>query len=315
MFPSLDFLAQANLMALSSLKLTENQLSIISETVLQSLPALTYLDLNDNPLTCACSNAGLNQWVLTNNQTQVVDGYQYTCAFPVSQQGNRLLDFDIHSCWVDANFLCFISSTSLVVLTLLTSFIYHFLRWHLAYAYYLFLAFLYDKKRRKKGTPDHYDAFVSYNVRDEAWVYRELLPVLEGQQGWRLCLHHRDFEPGKPIIENITEAIYGSRKTICVISQNYLQSEWCSREIQMASFRLFDEHKDVLILLFLEDIPAQQLSPYYRMRSLVKKRTYLSWPKAGQHTGVFWMNINRALETAESPTEHTHLLTGHPRGL
>ncbi|XP_018537426.2 toll-like receptor 13, partial [Lates calcarifer] len=145
-----------------------------------------------------------------------------------------------------------------------------------------------------------------------AWVYRELLPVLEGQQGWRLCLHHRDFEPGKPIVENITEAIYGSRKTICVISQNYLQSEWCSREIQMASFRLFDEHKDVLILLFLEDIPAQQLSPYYHMRSLVKKRTYLSWPKAGQHTGVFWMKISQALETAESPTEHTHLLTGNP---
>ena len=40
--------------------------------------------------------------------------------------------------------------------------------------------------------------------------------------------------PGKPIIENISDAIYGSRKTICVISHHYLESEWCSREIQMA---------------------------------------------------------------------------------
>lgn len=39
---------------------------------------------------------------------------------------------------------------------------------------------------------------------------------------------------GRPIIENITEAIYSSRKTICVISKYYLESEWCSREIQMA---------------------------------------------------------------------------------
>ena len=39
---------------------------------------------------------------------------------------------------------------------------------------------------------------------------------------------------GKPIIENITDAIYSSRKTICVISRHYLQSEWCSREIQIA---------------------------------------------------------------------------------
>lgn len=39
---------------------------------------------------------------------------------------------------------------------------------------------------------------------------------------------------GKPIMENITDAIYNSRKTICVISRSNLQSEWCSREIQMA---------------------------------------------------------------------------------
>lgn len=39
---------------------------------------------------------------------------------------------------------------------------------------------------------------------------------------------------GRPIIDNITDAIYGSRKTICVISRKYLESEWCSREIQTA---------------------------------------------------------------------------------
>uniref|UniRef100_A0A8C5GLV7 Toll-like receptor 13 n=1 Tax=Gouania willdenowi TaxID=441366 RepID=A0A8C5GLV7_GOUWI len=231
---SLDFLAQAKLLALSVLKLSNNDLSVINETVFQFLPALRYLDLSDNPLTCECSNSGFMQWIQTNNQTQVVNGYQYICAFPVRRQEEHFLDFDVHSCWMDRSFLCFISSTCLIMFVLLTSFIYHFLRWHLTYAYYLFLAFLYDNSRKKAGTPHRYDAFISYNVHDEAWVYRELLPVLEGQQGWRLCLHHRDFEPGKAIVENITDAIYSSRKTLCVISHHYLQSEWCSREIQMA---------------------------------------------------------------------------------
>ncbi|XP_039677457.1 toll-like receptor 13 [Perca fluviatilis] len=300
----LDFLGGANLLTLRWLKLKGNELSVINETALQCLPALTYLDLNNNPLTCECSNVGFSQWVQSNNQTQVVNGHQYTCAFPVSQQGNKFLDFDTSSCWIDPGFFCFVFSTCLILFTLLASFIYHFLRWHLAYAYYLFLAFVYDKRRGRKGSPHHYDAFVSYNVYDEAWVYEEMLPVLEGEQGWRLCLHHRDFEPGKPIIENITDAIYGSRKTICVISRHYLQSEWCSREIQMASYRLFDEQDDVLILLFMEDIPACELSLYYRMRSLVKRRTYLSWPQAGQHKGVFWENIRRALITPGSPTDN-----------
>ena len=76
-------------------------------------------------------------------------------------------------------------------------------------------------------------------------------------QSWREsraggCLHHRFFEPGKPIIDNITDAISGSRKTIGVISRRYLESEWYSREMQMASFSLFDEQKHVLILVFLD---------------------------------------------------------------
>ncbi|XP_039676586.1 toll-like receptor 13 [Perca fluviatilis] len=307
---SLDFLFQADLSALRCLKLSDNEITVINETVFQFLPALTYLDLENNPFTCDCSNAGFIQWVKNNNQTQVVNAYQYTCSFPWAEQGNKLLDFDILSCWMDVSFLCFISSTCLVVLTLLASFIYHFLRWQLANAYRLFLALLYDSRKRKAGTRHRYDAFISYNVDDEAWVYQKMLPVLEGEQGWRLCLHHRDFQPGKPIIENITDAIYSSRKTICVITRRYLQSEWCSREIQMASFRLFDDQKDVLVLLFLEEIPAHQLSPYYRMRKLVKKRTYLSWPQAGHHTGVFWQNVGRALETGDAPTETADLLTG-----
>ncbi|XP_041664230.1 toll-like receptor 13 isoform X2 [Cheilinus undulatus] len=306
---SLDFLIKANLSSLRWLKLTENEFTVVDETVLQSLPALTYLDLSGNPFTCNCLNSGFIQWVKSTNQTQVVNAYQYDCYFPPSKQGTKLMDFDVKSCWMDVGFLCYISSSSLVMLTLLTSFIYHFLRWQIVYAFLLFQAFLYDKRKGRKGAPHLYDAFISYNVEDEAWVYREMLPVLEGEQGWRLCLHHRDFQPGIPIMENIIDAIYSSRKTICVISRSYLQSEWCSKEFQMASFRLFDEKKDVLILLFLEEIPDQQLSPYYRMRKLVKKRTYLSWPKAGQHTGVFWQNVQRALQTGDAPTDGRDILT------
>uniref|UniRef100_A0A3B3UKL7 TIR domain-containing protein n=1 Tax=Poecilia latipinna TaxID=48699 RepID=A0A3B3UKL7_9TELE len=282
---------------LSDLKLLKSLTS-----VWEALPSLTYLDLSYNLFTCDCSNAGFIQWVKTNKQTQVVDAPQYKCSFPVSKEGTLLLDFHTQSCF-NGSFLCFISTTCLVVLTLLTSLVYHFLRQHLVYAFHLFLAFLYDSKRKKKNDGHQFDAFVSYNVHDEGWVYREMLPVLEGEQGWRLCLHHTYFQPGKPIIENITDAIYGSRKTICVISRSYLQSEWCSNEFQMASFRLFDEQKDVLILLFLEEIPAHHLSPYHRMRKLVKKRTYLSWPQAAQHPGVFWQNVQRALQAGGALTE------------
>ncbi|XP_029700411.1 toll-like receptor 13 isoform X2 [Takifugu rubripes] len=308
---SLEFLLQVDFSSLRDLRLCDNDITSINHTLFQFLPSLTLLDLTNNPLTCDCLNAGFILWVMDNNQTQVINGHQYSCSFPVAKKGTNLLDFEVQFCWIDVDFLCFLSSTCLVVLTLLTSFTYHFLRWQLLYAFHLFLAFIYDNRNRKQQNPLPYDAFVSYNVEDELWVYEEMLPALEDQQGWKLCLHHRDFQPGKPIMENITDAIYNSRKTICVISRSYLQSEWCSREIQMASFRLFDEQKDVLILLFLEEIPAHQLSPYHRMRKLLKRQTYLSWTQAGRHqAGVFWQNVQRALESGDAPHDQVDPLTG-----
>ncbi|XP_055081460.1 toll-like receptor 13 [Periophthalmus magnuspinnatus] len=260
---SLDFLSQANLTELQTLHLRANDLTVINEAVFETLPSLKYLELSDNPFACNCSNAGFIHWALTNKQVFVDGAYQYRCASPLSHKGLLLFDFNVQS-------------LALVLITL--------------------LAYMYHSKKRRQDYAHTYDAFVSYNVHDEDWVYKELVPELEERQGWRLCLHHRDFEPGKAIVENITDAIYSSRKTLCVISHQYLGSEWCSREIQMASFRLFDEQKDVLILLFLEEISPNQLNPFYRMRKWLRSRTYLSWSQARSHRGLFWERVRRALQ-------------------
>uniref|UniRef100_A0A3P9PSF1 TIR domain-containing protein n=1 Tax=Poecilia reticulata TaxID=8081 RepID=A0A3P9PSF1_POERE len=175
---SLDFLMLANLSALRFLNLADNDISVVNETVFQYLPSLTYLDLSNNPFTCECLNAGFIRWVKSNKQTQVFNGHQYVCSFPVSKRGTLLLDFDVKTCWEDGSFLYFISSTCLVVLTLLTSFVYNFLRWHLKYTFHLFWAFLYDSRKRKNMNPHQFDAFVSYNVHDEGWVYREIHPTV-----------------------------------------------------------------------------------------------------------------------------------------
>ncbi|XP_061614824.1 toll-like receptor 22 [Phyllopteryx taeniolatus] len=305
---SLDFLNDANLTNLEFLQARRNQYSVITKEQMGALPALVYLDLQGNSFLCACDNTWFLQW-LNKTETQVFDAYNFVCNYPQHLKGIKLLDLDVRSCSIDVEFIYFISTTCAILLFQLAAFTYHFLRWQLAYAYHLFLALLYKRKFRNRQPECLYDAFVSYNTHDEDWVFRELLPKLEEEQGWKLCLHHRDFEPGKPIIDNITQAIYASRKTICVISRRYLESEWCSREIQVASFRLFDEHKDVLILVFLEDIPVWELSPYYRMRKLLKKWTFLSWPRAAQCTDLFWEKLRQALKTRNNVGGELLLLT------
>ena len=193
---SLDFLLHANLTELEFLQVRKNAFSVIREPVMLSLSALTYLDLQGNSFTCDCDNRWFIQWVTTNKQTQVSDAYHFECNYPPSLKGRKLLEFDVDSCTVDVGFIWYISTACAVIMTVAVPFTHHFLQWQLVYAYYLMLAFLYNSKHKDKHA-HQYDAFVSYNANDEGWVLGELLPTLEDGQGWRLCLHHRDFLPGE----------------------------------------------------------------------------------------------------------------------
>ncbi|XP_029439400.1 LOW QUALITY PROTEIN: toll-like receptor 13 [Rhinatrema bivittatum] len=308
---TLDFVFGVNLSQLLILRAAGNQLNILERRHLAALPSLTFLDLRRNPLTCDCDNQWFLCWALNDTKTQVIHFYDYTCAYPPSSKGKKLSTFNTSSCTVDYEFILFISTLTAVTFMMTVCTFYHLWRWQVVCAYYLFLAFLYDKKQKRKPNymQQKYDAFISYNKHDEEWVIYDLLPKLEDYYKWKLCLHHRDFEPGKPILDNLVENIYASRKTICIISHHYLASEWCSREMQIASFRLFDEQKDVLVLIFLEEIPSYRLSPYHRMRKLVKKKTYLMWPRDKEAEPLFWHKLNLALKTSEGKEEENQILS------
>ncbi|KAM9309607.1 toll-like receptor 13 [Pholidichthys leucotaenia] len=186
-----------------------------------------------------------------------------------------------------------------------TPLLYVKLYWKTKYGYYVFRAWFSQQwsSFREEEEKCKYDAFISYNSSDEQWVMHQLLPNLERNgSNFKLCFHHRDFELGRDIVDNIVSAVYSSRKTICVVSRNFLQSEWCSLEIQLASYRLFDEHRDVLLLVFLEPISERQLSSYHRMRKVMLKKTYLQWPGSDcinpiQAQEVFWNQLRRAIRT------------------
>uniref|UniRef100_A0A670XW07 TIR domain-containing protein n=1 Tax=Pseudonaja textilis TaxID=8673 RepID=A0A670XW07_PSETE len=308
---SLNFFLSANLSRLTLFRATENDIDVITEEQLSTLPSLFFLDLRQNNFICTCSNQMFIQWSLQNPKTQVLHFYQYTCAFPQTYKGKPLWTFNTSSCFIDYEFILFIANATAVLSLMLICFFYQW-KFHMVYMFHLLLAYYIDKKQKRKGQGAgyEYDAFLSYNTHDEKWVEDNLLPVLEKQYNWKVCLHHRDFEPGRSIIENIVDNIYSSRKTICIISRHYLESEWCSKEIQVASFRIFDDHKDVLVLIFLEDIPAEYLSPYHRMRKLLKTKTYLKWPEDEREIPLFCHRLNMAMKTGDGKENENPVLAG-----
>ncbi len=70
-----------------------------------------------------------------------------------------------------------------------------------------------------------YDVFVSYSHKDKPWVGTVLVKALR-DSGLRVLVDETEFEPGKSSIENMTDAILHSRRTVAVLTPNWVGSEW-----------------------------------------------------------------------------------------
>lgn len=308
-----------DLKKLRTLQLNRNVMETIDVNVLEALPSLRYLDIRNTPLSCTCLNSELQKWALNNNRVQLVNMYNQKCP---SNLNKTFYNFKTNVCYVDLGEYLFITTSIVVFLFSISPVLYVKLYWKMKYSYYVFRSWFGDHWRglREEEEKCKYDAFISYNSSDEHWVLDQLLPNLEGNgSSLKLCLHHRDFELGRAIVDNIVSAVYGSRKTVCVVSRSFLRSEWCSMEIQLASYRLFHELRDVLLLVFLEPIPERELSAYHRMRKVMLKKTYLQWPGTDctdpvQAQNLFWNQLKRALGSENSRSqeaEHNERLDNH----
>ncbi|GHO90788.1 hypothetical protein KSF_008360 [Reticulibacter mediterranei] len=91
----------------------------------------------------------------------------------------------------------------------------------------------YRTSMKKNGNDEFaYDVFVSYSYEDRPWVRGTLLPTLEAQ-GLRVCIDFRDFVAGTPSVSEMERVIQSSRKTLLVLTPDYLKSSWSEFEYLM----------------------------------------------------------------------------------
>jgi nucleoside phosphorylase len=77
-----------------------------------------------------------------------------------------------------------------------------------------------------------YDVFISHSSKDKPWIVNTLLPQLQAE-GFKVWIDHENISVGSSILENIEQAILTSRKTILVMSPNYLEGNWCKTEFEI----------------------------------------------------------------------------------
>lgn len=75
------------------------------------------------------------------------------------------------------------------------------------------------------ATEFSHDVFVSYSHKDQQWVASVLVNTLR-ENGLKVMFDETEFQGGITSIENMTSAVAKSRRTVAVLTPNWVNSQW-----------------------------------------------------------------------------------------
>jgi hypothetical protein len=286
-----------NIKGLQFLDLSANKLNTFHKNTLPDnlVHGLKTLNLASNPYLCDCNLIWFIKWL---NNTKIIHQYpvMYKCVMPDYWKGKRLNTFS-EDCTehqtLTVTIIVVISCFLLVVMAITTISVYK-MRWHIRYWIYLIRA-KHANYIRFINMDYVYDGFVVYCDEDSEWVHEKLIPVLEEENEYRLCIHYRDFQPGRLIVDNIVENMKESRKVILVMSNAFARSEWCQFEVLLARDRFLKTGCDTLVTVLLEDISNRYFTN--ALKIILTSTTYATWSENEDGRRLFW---NQLLSTFHS---------------
>lgn len=221
-------------LSLKLLHLSSNFLASPDPVTFQSL---SFLSLAGNRFHCDCHLESFLTWLNVTNITFLGPVEEYRCEFPAALSNLPLLDYftivepcekDDEEAVQDLKFALFIFSALLIVTVILSGIVYARLRGHIFIIYKKIVGRVLEGPKPTSPVDEvQYDAFLCFSNSDYRWVEAALLKKLDNQFSeeniFRCCFEARDFLPGEDHLSNIRDAIWGSRKTVCIVSKEFLK--------------------------------------------------------------------------------------------
>ncbi|XP_046989092.1 toll-like receptor 2 type-2 [Schistocerca americana] len=295
---------------LSRLDISDCKINVVTEEMQKSFEYLQELDLGGNPFDCSdCSVPDFRGWLLSINETKYHPNLlnhgkhdDLTCVHPENLAKRLIVSVDDFS-HCEPNYIILIGVPLLTVIALgaFSIFVLHFYRYEITYILHLVKIRKLRLANAAMTRNFQYDAFVSYSGKDRNWVIKKLVPQLEnGPEKYMLCLHERDFILGSVISRNIASFMQQSKNTIIILTTNFVNSQWCQWELEMANHKVFAEDREFLIFIELERLERQKLPRH--LRYLMDTRTYLEWPVPEDMSSETEINLWKRLRKSLGPS-------------
>ncbi|CAL1543834.1 unnamed protein product [Lymnaea stagnalis] len=164
-----------------------------------------------------------------------------------------------------------------VVIVVLSTIITPIVLWHMRVIFVLKLVYYFKEYEDDDGKL--YDAYVSLasTSHAEKFVHAELLPKLESL-GFKLYLQARDCPAGEVLSETILTAVEKSRRTIMVITPDYVGNEWSRFEYLIAQHETLKLNQRIIPII-LEKIDQKDLTVNKSLKHILQSVKCLQYPQ------------------------------------
>ena len=271
------------LLDVQELYLHDNLLTTLPSVVLRLNLSLNVLSIYNNPFACSCEHAWLKTWLYSlTKEDRLEKTFLIQCYSPAHLKDKTILSIDEYEfCHAPNNWS---NSITISVTTAATAL------WFLIMS----ATALKCRLRIFKATGIHpfdrdecegedmeYDFFLSCANEDNETA-RLILMFLE-RHSCRGCFHERDFMFGLPNAENFTRAISRSKRTLCLVSNNFMRSHFCLEEFHLALARNVELGKQRIYVIVLDDSvlefpdSGESEEIILMLKNFVTSHNYMSW--------------------------------------
>ncbi|XP_066994447.2 protein toll [Anabrus simplex] len=272
---------------LKELYLDNNNLTHLNSSLFDMWTNKTNLTLHGNPWMCDCDSLDLYNFLQTSfKQVEYLNNITCQDGRPLARMTAKDICPLLNSMVVALSIVIAIVGITMGILAAVY-FRYQSEVKIWLYAHNMCLWFVTEEELDKDKI---YDAFVSYSHKDEDFVTNKLLPGLEnGPTRFKLCVHYRDWIAGEFITTQITRSVQESRRTLVVLSPNFIKSEWGRLEFRAAHKQALSEGRArVIVVIYGELGSINDMDS--ELQAYLTTNTYVKWGDPW-----FWDKLRYAL--------------------